>query len=113
MKKRMKDYKNPTEALKELAKSLDCLRYRPEDNLKFEMVYYGNLWNVSQKRTFLRVWYDDKFFYMSEINNKLRRETILCDNKTIAQVRRLFVNDMIKIKTMAVKERLNVMNEDF
>lgn len=113
MKKRMKDYRNPTEALKELANSLDCLTYRPEDNLKYEMVYYGNLWNISPTRNFLRVWYDGKFFYMSEINNKLRSETILCDDKTIAQVRRLFVNDMIKIKTMAVKERLNEMNEDF
>lgn len=109
----MKEYRNPTEALKELAKSLDCLTYRPEDNLKYEMVYYGDLWMHTPIRTFLRVWYDGKFFYMSEIRNKGRRESILCDDKTIAQVRRLFVNDMIKIKTMTVKERLNEMNEDF
>ena len=75
----MKEYRNPTEALKELANSLDCLTYRPEDNLKYEMVYYGDLWMHTPIRTFLRVWYDGKFFYMSEIRNKGRRESILCD----------------------------------
>ena len=115
MKLRLKDHKNSTEILKEIAKTLDVLTYRPEDAIKYEMVYYGELWsNLGNKnRTYLRLWHDGNYYYKSIINGKEMDRSKVCDEMTVAQVRRLFMNDLKKIKLLQVKEKLKKIKQDF
>ena len=109
----LKSYKNHTYVLKEIIKQFPVLTYRPQDDHKYELIYFGDLWPCDHQN-FLRLWWDwAGFHYNALINNINIYKAIDCNGKTIEQIIFMFKRDMKKIKKSQIQQKLNDIAKDF
>jgi hypothetical protein len=110
----LKSYKNHTYLLKKIVKEFPVLTYRPEDDHKYELIYFGNLWKC-EHQNYLRMWFDtcEGFCYKATINNKQICKVINCNGKTIEQIIFMFKRDIKKIKKTQLQQKLNDIEKDF
>lgn len=108
------------EVIKELLEKCPILKYHPEDDFFYEMVYYGDKpvfssdWIVTD--TFIRIYYhtDTKsFYYIARIGGKEKRKEYRCDLWKMDQVIEHFNKDIEKSKKWKEQQKLDKMKEDF
>ena len=111
--KTLKSYKNHTYILKKIVKQFPVLTYRPEDEHKYELIYFGDLWPC-EDQNFLRLWWNyEGFGYNAIINNKNIYKAINCNEKTIEQIIFMFKRDIKKVKKYQIQQKLNDIEKDF
>lgn len=109
----LKSYKNHTYLLKKIVKEFPVLTYRPEDEHKYELIYFGDVWPC-EHQNFLRLWHDwAGYRYNAQINNKNIYNAINCNEKTIEQIIFMFKRDIKKIKKTQLQQKLNDIKKDF
>lgn len=116
----LKRYNTKDEVISELLEKCPILKYHPDDDIYYEMVYYGNLpilYNEYIKNsTFIRFYYhtDTKsFYYISRICGKERRREYRCDLWSIEQVIEHFKKDIEKSKKWKEQQKIDKIKEDF
>ena len=114
MKQRISDFRSSTEFFKTVEALMPCLKYRPEDNEKYELIYYGDI-EPRDNWTYLRLWLNsnNQYKYLATINGEEGRLKVIEKSKTVAQIIKLFSRDIKKIKSLYNKQRLNRIKEDF
>lgn len=107
------------EVISELLEKCPILKHHPDDEIYYEMVYYGNLPLYGENKTretFIRIYYhtDTKsFYYIARIGGKEKRKEYRCDLWSIDQVIEHFKKDIEKSKKFKEKQKLDKMKEDF
>ena len=108
------------EVISELLEKCSILKYHIEDDIFYEMVYYGDLplfpneWEKTY--TFIRLYYhtDTKsFYYLARIGGKEKRKKYRCDLWNMEQVIEHFKKDIEKSKKWKEQQKINKIKEDF
>ena len=99
--------------MKEIVKRFPVLTYRPEDDHKHELIYYGDLWDC-EHQNFVRLWWNCLgFLYNAKINGVNIYKVIKCNGKTIEQIIFMFKRDIKKIKKSQMQQKLKDIELDF
>lgn len=107
------------EVIRELLEKCPILKYHPEDDLYFEMVYYGELplfGYYSKENTFIRLYYhtDTKcFYYIARIGGKEKKKEYECNLWNMEQVIEHFNKDIEKSKKWKEQQKIDKIKEDF
>ena len=108
------------EVISELLEKCPILKYHSEDDIYYEMVYYGNLpilYNEYIKNsTFIRFYYHmetKSFYYIARICGKERRREYRCDLWSMEQVIEHFKKDIEKSKKWKEQQKIDKIKEDF
>lgn len=114
----LKRYNTKDEVIGELLEKCPILKYNPDDDHYYEMVYYGDLPDIfgEGSKTFIRLYYhtDTKsFYYIARIGEKEKRKEYRCDLWSIEQVIEHFKKDIEKSKKWAEQQKIDKIKEDF
>lgn len=107
------------EVIRELLEKCPILKYHPEDDLYYEMVYYGELplfSYYSNETTFIRLYYhtDTKcFYYIARIGWKEKKKEYECNLWNMEQVIGHFNKDIEKSKKWKEQQKIDKIKEDF
>ena len=106
------------EVISELLEKCPILKYHNEDDIFYEMVYYGELPLYSNKiiDTFIRLYYHTEtksFYYVARIGLKEKRKEYRCDLWDIEQVIEHFKKDIEKSKKVKEQQKIDKIKEDF
>ena len=108
------------EVISELLEKYPILKYHVEDDIYYEMVYYGDLPLFSNgcemRGTFIRLYYhtDTKsFYYIARIVGKEKRREYRCDLWSMEQIIEHFKKDIEKSKKWKEKQKIDKIKEDF
>lgn len=116
----LKKYTNKDEVISELLEKCPILKHHNEDDLYYEMVYYGDLPLFSDEfeknNTFIRFYYNTytkSFYYIARIGGKEQRKEYSCDLWNMEQVIWHFDKDIEKSKKWMQQKKLDKIKEDF
>ena len=106
------------EVISELLEKCPILKYHNEDDIFYEMVYYGNLLDIFNdcSKTFIRLYYHREtksFYYIARIGGKEKRREYRCDLWSMEQVIEHFKKDIEKSKKFKEKQKIDKIKEDF
>ena len=108
------------EVISELLEKCPILKYHPDDDIYYEMVYYGNLPILCNEyiknSTFIRLYYHREtksFYYIARIGGKEKRREYKCDLWSMEQVIEHFKKDIEKSKKFKEKQKIDKIKEDF
>ena len=110
------------EVISELLEKCPILKYRPDDDYFYEMVYYGDLPNCYEdsyedcSKTFIRLYYHTymkSFYYIARIGRKEKRKEYRCDLWNMEQVIEHFKKDIEKSKKYKEQKKIDKIKEDF
>lgn len=106
------------EVISELLEKCPILKYHNEDDIYYEMVYYGELPLYSNKiiDTFIRLYYHTEtksFYYVAQIGGKEKRKEYRCDLWSMEQIIEHFKKDIEKSKKWKEKQKIDKIKEDF
>lgn len=109
------------EVISELLEKCPILKYHNDDDIYYEMVYYGELpllsrYTNTSTSTFIRLYYhtDTKsFYYVARIGGKEKRREYRCDLWNMEQVIEHFKKDIEKSKKFKEKQKIDKIKEDF
>lgn len=106
------------EVISELLEKCPILKYHPDDDYYYEMVYYGDLPDIFEdcSKTFIRFYYytDMKtFYYIARIGGKEKRKEYRCDLWNMEQVIEHFKKDIEKSKKYKEQQKIDKIKEDF
>lgn len=108
------------EVISELLEKCPILKYHPDDDYYYEMVYYGDLplftneWEMND--TFIRFYYHadlKEFCYIARIGGKEKRKEYRCDLWNMEQVIEHFKKDIEKSKKYKEQQKIDKIKEDF
>lgn len=108
------------EVISELLEKCPILKYHVEDDIFYEMVYYGDLplfpneWEKTYN--FIRLYYNTdtkSFYYISRIGGKEKRKEYRCDLWNMEQVIEHFKKDIEKGKKWKEQQKIDKIKEDF
>lgn len=108
------------EVISELLEKCPILKYHNEDDIYYEMVYYGDLplftneWEKTY--TFIRLYYHREtksFYYVARIGGKEKRKEYRCDLWNMEQVIEHFKKDIEKSKKWKEQQKIDNIKEDF
>lgn len=110
------------EVISELLEKCPILKHHNEDDIFYEMVYYGDLplLNVNgdyeTHGTFIRLYYHNEtksFYYTARIGGKEKRKEYRCDLWSMEQIIEHFKKDIEKSKKFKEKQKIDKIKEDF
>jgi hypothetical protein len=108
------------EVISELLEKCPILKYHIEDDIFYEMVYYGDLplfpneWEKTY--TFIRLYYHNEtksFYYLARIGGKEKRKEYRCDLWNMERVIEHFKKDIEKSKKWKEQQKIDKIKEDF
>jgi hypothetical protein len=116
--KKLSEYKDCEEVMKEIQKRFPVLTYKVEDDNFYSMLYYGKLPDLFGDYTFsaefIRIYYNrETYHYVACIGGYEPEDTIVCDDKTVEEVIEMFKTDIEKSKKSVTKKRIRDLNKDF
>lgn len=113
MKHRISDFSNSTEFFKTVESIMPCIKYRPEDFMKYELIYYGDI-EPCEHQNYLRLWIDwEDYKYIATINDRKGKLIEIKKSMTVDEVIQLFSKDIKRIKDYYNKQRLDKIKQDF
>lgn len=110
------------EVISELIEKCPILKYHNDDEIYYEMIYYGDLplLNVNgdyePHGTFIRLYYHNEtkcFYYVARIGGKEKRNEYRCDLWNMEQVIEHFKKDIEKSKKFKEQQKIDKIKEDF
>ena len=106
------------EVISELLEKCPILKYHNEDDIYYEMVYYGELPLYSNKiiDTSIRLYYNTEtksFYYVARIGGNEKRKEYRCDLWSMEQVIEHFKKDIEKSKKFKEQQKIDKIKEDF
>ena len=108
------------EVISELLEKCPILKYHPDDDIYYEMVYYGELplyFDESEMgETFIRLYYHNdmkSFYYIAMVGGKEKRREYRCDLWNMEQVIEHFKKDIEKSKKWKEQQKIDKIKEDF
>ena len=116
--KKLSEYKDCEEAMKEIQKRFPVLTYKVEDDYFYTMLYYGRLPDPFGEYVFsaefIRIYYNrETYHYVTCIGGQEPEDTIVCNDKTVEEVIEMFKADIEKSKKSVTKKRIRDLNKDF
>ena len=113
MKRKISDFKTSKEFFKTVESYMPCIKYRPEDDIKYELIYYGDI-EPCDHQNYLRLWKDwNKYKYIATVNDRKGKTIEIKESMTVGDVIKLFSKDIKRIKTYYNKQRLDKIKQDF
>ena len=92
---------------------MPCIKYRPEDFMKYELIYYGDI-EPCEHQNYLRLWIDwEDYKYIATINDRKGKLIEIKKSMTVDEVIQLFSKDIKRIKDYYNKQRLDKIKQDF
>ncbi len=114
----LKRYNTKDEVISELLEKCPILKYHPDDEFFYEMVYYGDLPDIFEdgSKTFIRFYYHtdtNSFYYIARVGGVEKRREYRCDLWSMEQVIEHFKKDMEKSKKWQEQQKIDKIKEDF
>lgn len=116
--KKLSEYKDQEEVMKEIQKRFPVLTYQIENDNFYTMLYYGKLPNLFGEYVFssefIRIYYNmETYHYVACIGGREPEDTIVCNDKTVEEVIEMFKVDIEKSKKSVTNRRIRDINKDF
>lgn len=118
--KKLSEYKDCEEVMKEIQKRFPVLTYKVEDDNFYSMLYYGKLPDPFGEYVFsaefIRLYCTndyETYHYVACIGGQEPEDTIVCNDKTVEEVIELFKTDIERSKKSVTKKRIRDLNKDF
>lgn len=103
------------EVISELLEKCPILKYHIEDDIFYEMVYYGDI-ESEMNDVFIRLYYQNEtksFYYVARIGGKEKRKEYRCDLWNMERVIEHFKKDIEKGKKWKEQQKIDKIKEDF
>ena len=116
--KKLSEYKDQEEVMKEIQKKFPVLTYQVENDNFYTMLYYGKLPDPFGEYVFssefIRIYYtNETYHYVACIGGREPEDSIVCNDKTVEEVIEMFKVDIEKSKKSVTNRRIREINKDF